>query len=150
MIDATAGPPRVVLGRLGAAVESVRSWRPGGEALIVAVERAFSAAASSPRQRPDGEALLDAVFHAIPLDWHPDVLVRDVRTPDDVARRFLAAHAFGNWTAHLGRGLRSWLRSIESAAALLELGLGVRQTDLLLRHLAEPQMLADAWSRAEM
>jgi len=149
MIDATAGPPGVVLGRLGAVVESVRSWRPGDGPLIVAVERAFSAAASSPRPRPDQGTLLDGVLDAIPVDWQPAVLARDVTTPDEVARRFLAAHAFANWTAHLGGGLRSWLRSIETAAALLELGLGVRQTDLLLRHLAEPERLAEGWSEVE-
>jgi hypothetical protein len=62
---------------------------------------------------------------------------------------FLAAHAFANWTAHLGQGLRSWLRSVEAAYVLVN-ELGVRQTDLLLRHLADPNELARVWSRAEL
>ena len=62
---------------------------------------------------------------------------------------FIAAHAFASWTAHLGEGLRTWLRSVEAAFALVELGLGVRTADLLLRHLCDPHALARTWSRAE-
>jgi hypothetical protein len=70
-------------------------------------------------------------------------------TAPAVARRLLAAHAFANWTAHLGRGLRTWHRSLEAVSALLASGYDVRQTDLLLRHLADPSELAEIWSRAE-
>jgi hypothetical protein len=61
----------------------------------------------------------------------------------------LAAHAFANWTAHQGEGLRTWWRSLEAVHVLLSAGVGVQQTDLLLRHLADPQALARAWGSAE-
>lgn len=85
----------------------------------------------------------------------------------DVARvvnRYLASHAFASWTAYQGRGLQSHVRSIEGALAVLmvesawlcqEAGRlldsellkeGVRSADLLLRHLADRQMLADVWN----
>ena len=70
--------------------------------------------------------------------------------PELELRHFLAARAFANWTAHLGRGLRAWLRSIEAAYALVQSGHGIRQADLLLRHLADPRALADRWSAAEI
>jgi hypothetical protein len=87
---------------------------------------------------------------AIPDELRPSRLA-PARVPcDDAARRFLAAHAFASWTAHLGQGLRSWWRSIDAAWALLSYGLGVRQADLLLRHLADPVELARIWSRVEV
>jgi hypothetical protein len=64
-------------------------------------------------------------------------------------QRFLMAHAFANWTAHLGEGLRSWLWSIQAAHGLAASGLSAGDADLLLRHLADPHALARAWSRAE-
>jgi hypothetical protein len=64
-------------------------------------------------------------------------------------RGFLAAHAFANWTAHLGQGLRSWLHAVETARALLEVGLGIRQADLVLRHLSDPHALAASFSQVE-
>ena len=45
-------------------------------------------------------------------------------------------HAFASWAIHREGGLGDWLRSIETAASLIEAGAGVRQADLLLRHLA--------------
>jgi len=84
------------------------------------------------RWRPGGHPLIDAVGEAF-----------------DAEKRFLAAHAFANWTAHLGTGLRSWFRSIEAAYALLETGFAVGDADLLLRHLAETSMLTEAWNQAE-
>ena len=61
--------------------------------------------------------------------------------------RFLAAHAFANWTAHQGAGLHAWLRSLEVAFVLAE-DVGVRQADLLLRHLADPSELATRFGGA--
>lgn len=149
LIDRMTEPPDQVLARLGAAVESLRSWRPDDGPLGAAVERAFNGAARQAPARPSHDRLLSEVFEAVPAEWRPRTLARDTSMPDALARRFLAAHAFASWTAHLGRGLRSWLRSLEAAAALLASGMGVRQADLLLRHLAEPGTLANAWSKAE-
>lgn len=71
------------------------------------------------------------------------------RESSDAEKRFLAAHAFANWTAHLGTGLRAWFRSIEAAYALLEAGFAPGDADLLLRHLAETSILTEAWNQAE-
>ena len=62
---------------------------------------------------------------------------------------FLAAHVFANWTAHLGEGLRTWLRSIETVLFLLEVGWTMPEVDLWLRHYADPRLLARVWSKAE-
>jgi hypothetical protein len=51
--------------------------------------------------------------------------------------RFLAAHAFANWAVHGRAGISGWLRSIETAHALVAVGTGVREADLCLRHLAD-------------
>jgi hypothetical protein len=59
------------------------------------------------------------------------------------------AHAFANWTAHLGEGLRTWLRSIEVAHAMLVMGRSVGAADLLLRHLADPAAVARSLGAAE-
>ena len=67
---------------------------------------------------------------------------------DRVLRRFLASHAFANWTAHLGRGLRAWWRSVDAAHTLAR-RYGVRHADLVLRHLADPNELAAYWSTSE-
>jgi hypothetical protein len=83
----------------------------------------------------------------------------------DTIARYLAARAFGTWVAYQGRGARSyvaWLalvlgvlrRAFVRAMAasprgrdsLLE---AIRQADLLLVHLADPQALADTVSAAE-
>jgi hypothetical protein len=70
-------------------------------------------------------------------------------TPTAEITRVLAAHAFANWTAHMGRGLRTWLRSLEAVHASIASGFDVAQVDLLLRHLADPAELARAWSEVE-
>ncbi|MEZ5315895.1 MAG: hypothetical protein R2752_00690 [Vicinamibacterales bacterium] len=74
----------------------------------------------------------------------PGAPVADERT----LGRLLAAHAFGSWTAHLGRGLAAWVRSIEAVYALTRAGLGVREVDLVVRHLADPNVLARRYSAA--
>lgn len=141
------------LAALGRVVEDVRGWRPADGPLTDRIRRAFAAvvtAASASAFAP--EARLRDVLDAVPGDLRPPpsrFRLDAPRPPAPVIRNFLAAHAFANWTAHLGEGLRTWLRSIEAAFALVELGCGVRQADLLLRHLADPHRLARVWSQAE-
>ena len=55
---------------------------------------------------------LSDVLSAIPADLRPSRLERLDAPSATAVRAFLAAHAFANWTAHLGQGLRSWLRSL--------------------------------------
>jgi hypothetical protein len=119
------------LARLRVAVEDVRTWTPHEGPLITRVADAFARAKDTKCVNGRmGEWVNGAV-------------------DDHVTRRFLTAHAFANWTMHLGKGLRTWLRSIEAAHELLLSGLDVRQADLRLRHLADPRKLAEVWSRGE-
>jgi Fe-S-cluster containining protein len=146
--------PAQTLAALAAVVEDVRTWRPGDGALVGRIEGAFARAGRGP-SRPaafDHAARLREVMEAVPEELHPQASELDVgvvRPSPTVTRNYLAAHAFASWTAHLGDGLRTWLRSIESALALVALGHDVRTADLLLRHLADPYRLARTWSRAE-
>jgi Fe-S-cluster containining protein len=150
---ARADDPARALAVLGRVVEDVRTWRPEDGDLSNRVRQAFARAA---RDRPAPpvaqERRLREVIEAVPDELRPDPSPLQPRVPRPAAhvlRNFLAAHAFANWTAHLGEGLRTWLRSIETAFALVALGDGVRQADLLLRHLASPYRLARVWSQVE-
>jgi hypothetical protein len=136
------------LATLSAAVEAVRDWTPGRRSLVDAVADAFTADAPANRETPAFESLIDGVLAAVPADLRPGRVAPDVPPSPAALRAFLAAHAFANWTAHLGQGLRSWLRSLDAAVVLAN-ELGVGQADLLLRHLTDPVALARAWSRAE-
>jgi hypothetical protein len=140
------------LGRLHAALEHVRSWRPSGAALTSRIEEAF-------RARPLVYALTPAerrhrvgeVLGAIPAALRPNGTPVQAKPAPSAAvhRDFLIAHAFANWTAHLGPGLRTWLRSLEAADALLASGFSISAADLWLRHLADPWALAEVWGEAE-
>ena len=147
--------PAQTLTVLAAVVEDVRTWRPGDGALVDRMERSLARVGRDGQVGPaafDHEARLREVMDAVPQDLRPQALGlagREARPSSIVTRNFLAAHAFANWTAHLGEGLRSWQRSLESAFALVELGHDVRAADLLLRHLADPYQLARTWSRAD-
>lgn len=140
------------LARLRAAVEHARSWRPSDEPLSSRVQAAFRV---SPLVRPpvpdDRRRHLSDVRVAIPDNLRPSrVPEPDAAGPSvAVQRDFVMAHAFANWTAHLGQGLRTWLRSIEAADALVRCGLDVGTADLWLRHLADPSALAEVWGKAE-
>jgi hypothetical protein len=152
---AGAEDPTRALAALRLVVEDVRTWRPGEGALGDRIQRSFDrvsleAAVPTPAVAHDGR--LREVLEAIPPELRPEPSpfhASTRRAPAHIVRNFLAAHAFANWTAHLGEGLRTWLRAIEAAFALLELGYGVRDADLLLRHLADPYRLARVWSAVE-
>ena len=69
-----------------------------------------------------------------------------------IVGRYLAAHAFGCWMAYQGNGLLSIITYLHVALAVLacerarcgDLREAIRQSDLLLRHLADRDALADA------
>jgi hypothetical protein len=117
--------PAEILARLTAIVEEIRTWKPGEGELVDRVHAAFASGGVG-----DHSALRRSL---------------DSR----VTNRFLACHAFGNWTAHLGAGLRTWLRSLETVVFLLDEGWTIREVDEWLRHWADPRMLARVWSAAE-
>ena len=152
-VDTIAQPDRTpgeALAILSGVVEAVRAWTPTDGSLMARIDHAFGRTLeAAPRvEGPTLESALSDTLAAIPGDLRPEQV--DHAGPPSVtaARAFLAAHAFANLTAHLGLGLRSWLRSLEATLALVN-SLGVRQTDLLLRHLADPNALARTWSRVE-
>lgn len=153
---ADVAEPGEGLERLSVAVEHARSWRPADGPLNVRIETAFRLAKGSDRPtRFTSDVLASRVDDA--LAAVPDELRPGARpTPPTASmisprahRNFLVAHAFANWTAHIGEGLRSWLRSVEAAHAMLVTGQSIGEADLLLRHLADPAALARAYSQAE-
>lgn len=141
-----ARSPRQALGVLRATVEDIRKWSPADGPLTERIVAAFG------RGRPSSfaptthatSALVAQVLDAVPEPLRPMARwTGHTPTSPGTAVRFLAAHAFANWTAHLGQGLRSWLRSLEAAMALLDAGAGIRHADFLLRHLIEPRLFAE-------
>lgn len=144
--------PGQALATLWRVVEDVRRWTPAEGPLRARIDTAFRHADEHATREqpvsPDLAAALGAALGAVPHELRPRRLEADGPPPATAVRGFLAAHAFANWTAHLGRGLRSWLRSVEAAWVLVN-ELGVSQADLILRHLADPNELAREWSRAE-
>ena len=129
-------PARDALAALGDAIDRIENWRPADGSLFHRVRESFTSA--RPLPRPPGISLTDVVG-AIPEDLRSKIPEPSgARVTDDVLKRFLAAHAFANWAIHLGPGLRAWYQSIEAAYCLIGAGYDVPQTDLVLRHLAEP------------
>src|SRR5262249_1067255 len=123
-------PIDAVLGRLAGIVERVRPWRPDDGVLSDRVRQAFADDFGPTGSTIDHEMRRREVREAIPDEWNiapgPDLrlALRSPRAtsrgegpglhPESlILRHFLAAHAFANWTAHLGQGLRTWLRSVE-------------------------------------
>jgi len=140
--------PADALARLATIVRNTSAWSPADGDLIAWIHRAFEQGGEpSPACRIDASRRVGEVLEAIPDDLRPASF--DTANPPTInaTRGLLASHAFANWTAHLGEGLEAWLRSLEAVWALLDRGLGVRQTDLLVRHLADPHRLAAIWSR---
>ena len=149
--------PDSALAALSEVVERARDWHPNDAPLGTHVARAFEEiAAGYELERPPSDAWLDArralAIDAVPRDLAsaiPPARTSPAGAPSAPAlARFLAAHAFANWTPHLGGGLRAWLRSVEVACALAATS-GVRDADLVLRHLIDPRDFAARCAAAE-
>jgi len=158
----SGGSVRDALASLRIAVEDARKWAAHDGPLITRVADAFARARHTKwvngsvgrwvnKERSDVRITerCREVEEAIPADLRPGASMRSDQPADGVVRRYLASHAFANWTIHLGQGLQTWLRSIEAAHALVLSGLNVREADLRLRHLADPAELARVWAQAE-
>jgi len=154
------------------------TWRPGAMSLAEAVAALDSAPLSGTTTPPwaDERALRQAARDALtlPYTWpaEPDDLEAFWRRMEEgwkactpVINRFLAAHAFASWMAYQGDGVRSGIRRLWLALAVLRLETAraaraadgelkdgtlmqaIRQTDLLLVHLVDRQRLAVALTK---
>ena len=146
------GSPEEAVGIIRGAAHVLLSWRPEDGPLIDAAHRAFREADAE--RIPGPRTLIARTLDAVPDEWRTaarwDVASAGHTWIDDVElRRFLAAHAFANWTIHLDGGLMTWVRSIETALAFVEAGAEVRQTDLILRHLVDPKVFAGLVSQRQ-
>jgi hypothetical protein len=158
-IDLLTAHPESGVPRLGRAIEQLRRWRPGSTALGASVDEAFDEAHSADvtAWRPSPELVQSRtmdILEAVPTPWRAEaeeaVAHRGPAPTVRVRSRFLAAHAFANWTAYGGQGLRSWYRSVEAAACLLWMTGDAGRVDLVLRHLADSSALTARWNRAEL
>jgi hypothetical protein len=111
------------LERIAAATESVRGWTPGRGALADVVAEAFAGARGEPVHEDLSEAfgVIREVTGPHPLlrvdDGFVDAWTALEASAGQMLRRpvanYMAACAFGNWTAYRGQGLRTivaWLR----------------------------------------
>jgi hypothetical protein len=162
--------------------EDLRGWAPGGEPLASRVARIASGRRTVPeasiaieRDLALRTEVVDAVPAGLPRGFLPtdpaEADARWVRGPwptfAAVVRRYLAARAFASWAAVQGEGVRTTVRALAAARAVLRTECGrvcaaaarpldaellkdaVRGADLLLVHLASPEALARRWSRVE-
>ena len=174
--------PESALARLSAFTEELRTWKPADGSLrerfdaLVAARPDSSGVGAGPLRPLDAYDLARA---SVPAGLAPTRLPEGLRAADAelVApawpafsrplRQFLAAHAFGNWCAYTGRGLRTVVRSLEVALGVVRVEAAracaearrpldetllleaFRAADLLLVHLADPTVLAEKMSEVE-
>ena len=145
LVNSPDAPDRT-LGRIRGVVALLERWHPSDGPLLSAVRDGFTRALVLPA--PASSVLMKAAIEAVPAASRAGTRwSQNVTTPDVPTRRFLAAHAFANWTIHLGQGLAAWRRSIETAHAFITASAGVRHADLVLRHLIDPSAFATKLSR---
>jgi Fe-S-cluster containining protein len=174
--------PESVLATLARDARLLRTWRPGGRSLTDFVESLPAAFVIENAHQTLDRSL---EMHAEAMDAVPDEL-RPARDEDGLDRaftelvrpvwrefraplnRYVAAKAFGSWTAYQGRGVATIVRGLEAALALarveaarqcrdagrrLDAGLlleAIRRADFTLNHLAVGEELAARWSAAEL
>jgi hypothetical protein len=173
--------PESVVSMLMRDADLLRRWRPGGVTLSEAVWELPQDGVEGTSQAELNPSLQmrDEVVAAVPQDLKPasdeeglaQAWTRYVRQEWDEFRapinRFLAAKAFASWTAYQGRGVKTIVRGLEAALALVRvesarqcrnasrpldrdlLREAFRQSDLALNHLAVGEDLATAWSAVE-
>ena len=164
-----APTPSAALSALRSDAVTIAQWRPGA-ATLTEVVRGLPW-----REQPSGGSVIERyeeVRDAIPCDLRPPRAmsagpVLDEASFSEPTRRFVAAHAFASWCAYQGYGVRTLVRSLEAALAVVRveaarqiedaghaldcalLTEAFRMADLRLRHQASPGALARTWSRAE-
>jgi hypothetical protein len=173
--------PESLLATLWRDAGLVRLWRPDGPSIVSRIHDlpAEPVRALAPATLAGSLEDFRAVMAAVPDDLRPapdehgleDAYVRFVQAPWETwshpLRNYVAAKAFACWTAYQGRGLRSIVRGLEAAVALVRVEAArqcrdagraldqdllleaFRQADFALNHLAVGEDLAEAWSVAE-
>jgi hypothetical protein len=185
--------PEEALRVVAVATEAVRAWTPSQGPIGALIGKAFEAADGQRGAAPanmakttDGESTLAAVRMldeqvraSIPAAFAPAARAALDEVPGGRALeaswpafavpvcRYLAAHAFANWCAYQGRGLRTVTCSVVAAYSVLRaeaagqcattgrplderlLLEAFRSSDLVLRHLASREDLACRFSAAE-
>lgn len=173
--------PASIVATLERDAQRLSQWRPGTLTLSEAV-------AQMPHEYVD---LRDEPVFSVGLLRHREVVAAipdDLKPPDDEdgldqadailvrpaweqwhapVNRYLAAKAFASWTAYQGRGVKTIVRGIEAALALVRVEAArqcrnarrrlddallleaIRQADYLLNHLAVGEELARVWSEVE-
>ena len=173
--------PESILATMMRDADLLRRWRPGTLTLSEAVwelphdlveatrgdvlapslrlrEDVIAAVPDDLKPPDDEEGLDDAWVNRVRDAWS------DHRAP---INRFLAAKAFASWTAYQGRGVKTIVRGLEAALALVRVEAArqcrnvaraldrellleaFRQADFALNHLAVGEDLAKAWSVVE-
>lgn len=171
---------RQALNLIAAATETVREWRPGTCSMIEHVERAFRRIpAGSARAQPDAHTRAIETVMTLCAGRVPDDIMRDkfiqiggfeplwtqhaagpFQRFDRAMKNYLAARLFANWIAYQGRGLRSSIEWLQTAAALVRHQFlrrvlataappgpddfieAVRMADLLLLHVVDSRAFA--------
>ena len=138
--------PAEALALLTGAVSEVQTWTPeAADPLIDHVQRSFARATPALHRLTAHDELLIELESRLPASAtlrgsaspRASASPRDTAASPRAVNRFLAAHAFANWAVHGRGGINAWVRSIETAHALVVAGAGVRDADLRLRHLAD-------------
>ena len=173
--------PESILSTLMRDADLLRRWRPGSVTLSEAVwELPHDVVDGAPEAELGASlGLREDVIAAVPDDLKPasdeegleSAWTMSVRAAWDDYRapinRFLAAKAFASWTAYQGRGVKTIVRGLEAALALVRVEAArqcrnvarpldsellleaFRQSDFALNHLAVGEDLAKTWSAVE-
>jgi hypothetical protein len=178
-VDVTR-PPEVVLATLGRDAAYLSRWRPGRTSLSRAVAELPADAVQAPVSASLAESLrlYDECRRAVPpelldgreVDGLESAFAEWARPHWRVAHaplaRYIASKAFASWTAYQGRGIRTLVRGIEAAVALVRVEASrgcrdarrplddellleaIRSADFVLNHQAVGEDLAEHWGRS--
>ena len=175
-----ARPPEVVLATLARDAEHLSGWRPGRASLSRAVAELPGDAVEAPAAESLAASLrlYDECLRAVPPELRDDRDVDDLegafdrwvrprwRVAHAPLNHYIASKAFASWTAYQGRGIRTIVRGIEAAVALVRVEAArrcrdarrelddellleaIRSADFILNHQAIGEDLAENWGRA--
>jgi hypothetical protein len=158
-----AGTPEDALARLAADAKRLRAWTVHDGAFDGRLDDVLSRGTDDRVRPPSDDVLIAEVRAAIPEALRPHSLepgAVDWGPFAPVVRRYLAARAFASWCAIQGPGVRTTVRALQAALAVLRAEVAapldrsvlleaIRRTDLRLVHLASPEALARSLGRGE-